>query len=331
MTCQAPFASQDTLPQEADLFACAQQLAREGNFVAAQIEYRALTESHPENVDYWFGLAQVQHWSGDDAGALQAVARARALEPGYEDIGKLEQSILAGRGERSARNAFRWEAGADVDRLDNNSADWQRAYLYFDVPLGDQKIAYASYARFERFDRVDTQLGVGGSMGLAGPWFASIDALFSSSPAFLPESAIGIHLGRRVGPDWVIGGGLGNRHYTGNHVIGAALSVERYAGNFRIAYLADFAQLDASTALTQRATINYYADRGSQYGLSIAGGKEVESVGAGEVLETDVFAIALSGRHPLGRYLSIIWRLGFHRQGDLYDRYTTGLSFAGGY
>lgn len=357
--CQAALAISDTRPQETDSFACAQRLARQGDLASAQVEFHALTVLDPGNVDYWFGLAQVQSWSGNDTDALQSLGRARELAPGYEEIWQLELSILAGQSERSARRrlvdlheaaqarfgdadwldetggaarpAFRWEAGGDIDRLDNNTPDWHSAYVYLGVPVAERHLAYVSYARFDRFDLTDTQQAVGASIAFAGSWFASLDTRFSADPAFLPKSAIDINLGKRIGHDWVTSVGLAHRHYTGSEVFGAGATVERYFGKYRFAYLAQLAELNASVAITHRATFNYYADRGSQYGLSIAGGKEVESVNAGEVLSTDVFAVALSGRHPLGRYLSIAWRIGVHRQGDFYVRYSTGLSIAGGY
>jgi len=43
----------------------------------------------------------------------------------------------------------------------------------------------------------------------------------------------------------------------------------------------------------------------------------------------DTSAIAMSGQHPLGNGLSILWRLGTHRQGSIYRRNSIGLSIAG--
>lgn len=346
-------------PSENNRFACAQQLARLGKYAAALIEFDELTTHAPGNVDYWFGLAQVQHWSGDNSNALLSLDRARQLVPEYEEIWRLELAVLASRSddaareriadlresarqqfpdadwlgepEVAARRPFRWEAGTDVDRLDNDSANWHRTYVYADMPFNDHDIVYASCARFERYDFVDTQLGVGGSVALADSWYAALDALFASRPDFLPETTIGVNLGYRVGGGWIIGTGLRHRKYTETEVSSGGLSIEKYFGKFSVAYLAELARLDTETAVTHRATINIYLDRGTQYGLSIAGGKEVESVSAGQVLRTNVRAIGLSGRHPLGAYLSIVWRVSGHRQGDFYSRYTTGLSIAGGF
>jgi YaiO family outer membrane protein len=344
---------------EVDRFACARQLARLGENAAALVEFHELTIRAPGNVDYWFGLAQVQHRSGDNANALLSLDRARQLAPEYEEIWRLELAVLASRNddaarvriadlrasareqfpdadwlkepEIAARRPFRWEAGTDVDQLDNDSGNWHRTYVYADMPFNDHDIVYASYARFERYDFVDTQLGVGGSVTLADSWYAALDAMFASRPDFLPETTIGANLGYRVSRGWVIGTGLKHRKYPETEVSSGGLSIEKYLGNFRVAYLAELARLDSETAVTHRATINFYLDRGTQYGLSIAGGKEVESVGAGQILRTSVRAIGLSGRHPLGSYLSIVWRVSAHRQGDFYSRYTTGLSIAGGF
>ncbi len=343
----------------ADRFACAQRLLVSGNHAAALIVFEALTADQPDDVDYWFGLAQAQHRSGNDTSALLALQRARELAPDYEQIWQFELTILATQQGDAAKTReeelraaarsrfpdaewideilrvpqynYRWEAGADLDWLDNDSGDWRRMYLYVDRVAQTGDIIRASLASVERFDRRDTELGLGVSLQFSEKWNGAIDGQFSADPAFLPRMSIIANLAYRLDHGWAIGSGLRHRDYPDIRVFGGGLSVERYFGRYRASYVLESAWLDSETAITHRATVNIYADNDAQFGITVAAGKEVENVGVGQILETDISSIALTGRHPLGQYLSIMWRLGAHQQGDLYSRYTTGVSIAGGF
>jgi len=343
----------------ADRFACAQRLLVSGNHNAAQSVFEALTADQPDDVDYWFGLAQAQHASGDDTSALLALLRARELAPHYEQIWQLELAILATqqgdaaiikekelRAEARSRfpdaewidevlrvpqYAYRWEAGADLDWLDNDSGDWRRMYLYIDRVGQTGDNVRASLASIERFDRRDMELGLGVSMQFSERWNGAVDGQFSPDPAFLPRMSINANLAYRLDRGWAVGGGLRHRDYSDIQVFSGGLTVERYFGRYRASYVLESAWLDSETAITHRATVNFYAGNGAQFGVTVAAGKEVENVGVGQILETDIHSIALTGRHPLGQYLSVMWRLGAHQQGDLYSRYTTGISIAGGF
>jgi YaiO family outer membrane protein len=351
-----PTAVESTL---ADRFACAQWLLISGNHAAAQSVFEALTADQPGDVDYWFGLAQAQHGSGDDKSALAALLRARELAPDYEQIWRLELTILTTQHGDAAKtrenelrtaarsrfpdaawidqilripeHSYRWEAGADRDWLDNDSGDWRRMYLYIDRAVKTGDIIRASLASVERFDRRDMELGLGVSSQFSERWNGAVDGQLSPDPAFLPRISINANLAYRLDHGWAIGGGLRLRDYEDTRVFCGGISVERYFGRYRASYVLESAWLGSETAVTHRATVNFYADSRAQLGVTVAAGQEVENVGVGQVLETDISSIALTGSHPLGQYLSIIWRLGAHQQGDLYSRFTTGLSIAGGF
>jgi hypothetical protein len=93
----------------------------------------------------------------------------------------------------------------------------------------------------------------------------------------------------------------------------------------------DSARLSSEQALVHTLIVNFYADSGFQLGVILAAGEEVEIVGPGQLLKTDVNSIALTGRHPVNEYLGFGWRLASHRQGRFYRRNAIGVSISGGF
>ena len=72
-----------------------------------------------------------------------------------------------------------------------------------------------------------------------------------------------------------------------------------------------------------------YSDTGS-VGLTINSGDEAEAIGNGQVLETAVRGITLSGRHQLNGRIGLQWWLGIHDQGDFYRRRFFGMAVSVG-
>jgi YaiO family outer membrane protein len=107
------------------------------------------------------------------------------------------------------------------------------------------------------------------------------------------------------------------------------LHAEHYFGRFRAAYRLQSARLAGESSLTHSGALNYFADSGNRYGLTIAVGEEVEIIAPGRLLSMDTSAISLSGQHPLRNGLSILWQVGTHQQGSIYRRNSVGLSIAG--
>ncbi|MCH8137293.1 MAG: YaiO family outer membrane beta-barrel protein [Proteobacteria bacterium] len=100
---------------------------------------------------------------------------------------------------------------------------------------------------------------------------------------------------------------------------------------YRIAYSLDNARLSSEQAVVHALTVNFYANSGSRLGVILAAGDEVEIVGPGQLLKTDVNSIALTGRHPINEHLGFGWRLATHRQGPFYRRNSIGISISGGF
>jgi YaiO family outer membrane protein len=340
----------------AERFRCAGTLAREGRFDAAAGVYAGLSAQFPDNVDYVFGEAQARFWSGDADRALERVSRARQLAPDYEDVWALELRILASASQhdqrrlsefrRAARSRFPgaewlkdeevvaeaawyWETGINRETLDNGADDWQSVYAHIDRRTPEDSVLSLTVTEHRRFSLSDIEVVVGGSVKLADTWLVDGALKLGPDATFLPETVVDAAIGRILGEGWIVGGGVGRRWYADDSVNTLGAHVERYFGRFRAALNVDNTRLDEASSFTYRAMLDYYTASGSRYGLTIAAGDEVEVVAPGQLLDMDISAVAISGRHPVGNRLSIAWRAGTHRQGSLYRRNLIGLSIAG--
>ncbi|MEX2496234.1 MAG: YaiO family outer membrane beta-barrel protein [Woeseia sp.] len=352
-----PKVSDRTSGDPAQRYRRARSLAADGEYDAAIQKYRALSAEHPRNVDYLFGEAQVRFWSGNSACTLELLHAAKELAPGYEALWQLEYQVLRSDkrpGYRDELDAFRsavherfpgaawlraeqareaarwgWETGLNRDRLDNGAADWQNIYAYLDrrSPSGD--VLSLKLTEHRRFSLTDNELALAGALKLTDYWILSGAIALSPDAAFLAESVVDFAATRQLKKGWLVGADVRQRRYAENDVSTWGLNVERYFGKFRAAWHIDNTRLSSSSSFMYQGVLDYYASSGSRYAVTIAAGDEVEIIAPGQLLEMEITAVAVKGQHPLSERLSVLWRLGTHRQGSIYRRSSVGLSIAG--
>jgi YaiO family outer membrane protein len=338
-------------------FSRAQAYMQAGKYQAALDEYTTLMIIEPNDVDYVFGRAQALFLSGETIASLRCSARARELAPDYEDVWKFELRVLSERHGRLARHearefratarsqfpdaswlaepipqtAFRWEFGADREHLDNGAPDWQKTYVYVDHRGDSGNVVHLTAAAFRRFDLSDTEFGVGSTMNISNYWLLTGAVNIGSDANFLPRYTLDAGASRKFDHGWIAGLSGRNRHYSNDTVSTLGLHVERYFGKYRFAYSFASSRLHSEVANVQSAAFGVYADSGHQFGMSIGAGEEVEMVAAGQLLRTSITTVSLTGRHPIGKFINLVWRLGRHRQGSLYQRELIGVSLAGAF
>jgi YaiO family outer membrane protein len=336
----------------------ARELTKTRSYSKALEEYRILLAVEPGNVDYLFGSAQALFWSGETDTALRCLDLARGLAPDYEDLWAFQLGVLNSRPGITARRLseefraeaqsrfpdadwlsrqppaitrYRWELGIDREYLDNGSPDWNGSYAYVGRRSDSGTLVYLTAATCERFGLRDAEFGIGSSFEVARAWFAAAALSISSAPNFLASSTVDVSVGRKFHDGWVLGLRGRSRNYADIDVTSVAFDVERYFGRFRLGYSIDNARLANELTVTHKIVFGFYAESGSQIGLTVATGEEAEVVNPGQLLKTTINAFALSGRYPINDYLSVVWRLGTHRQGSIYRRNNIGVSIAGGF
>ncbi len=314
-----------------------------------------LRKRHPMDVDYALARAQILARLGRDADALDDLRNAVELAPDYEEVWQLRYTLLSRQRSEEARleydallgevslrfpdatwwqtenrdNAAHWSivAGAGQQKLSNGSPSWNEQFVEVSRDQGSWSRYRIGIYRDERFDNADISVMLGGDFTFASYWLAGLDVRFSSGADFQPDLDWSANIGRSFDDGWVVGFRYRHREYPNTSVTSATATVEKYLGNYRVAYALGVSRLPAaSNLLNHSLTINWYYNDRSSLGVTINGGKEAEAIGPGQVLETDVRSASLGGRRQLTDRFGLQWWLGLHDQGDYYRREYLGLA-----
>lgn len=326
-----------------------------GDHAAALLTLDTLRLQHPQDVDYALTRAQVLAAQDRDIEALDDLRDATTLASDYEDVWRLRYSLLlrqqhddlqleldAVQAEAKIRfpNAAWWRktrddfgpqwsllVGAGHESLDNGSPSWGQQFVEVSRTQQSGGNYRLGVARDTRYDESDLTVTVGGDVSFASHWFADFSLGSASSPSFQPDLGYSASIGRALRDGWVAGLRYRRREYETVAVGSIAATVEKYFGDFRVAYVLGQSHLrDAPNALNHSITANWYYDDQMSFGISLNTGEEVEVIGPGQVMRTDVRGISLNGRRQMTDRFGLQWWLGFHDQGDFYRRRFLGLA-----
>lgn len=330
-----------------------QKLMRDGDLGAALDQFEQLRAAYPRDADYSLGIAQVLALQGRDDEALSELEDTTRLAPGYEDAWRLRHSILvrspgADRLEelqalrqqaarrfplatwwREAEDPAQWTVfvGAGHDDLSEGLPSWNNQFVETLYEKSGRYLLAARLGRDVRYDTADYSLRLAGNRTWSSDWFTGADVILADDAAFQADFGFGISAGRPFGDDWVATIGYRRKEYTAETVGSFAGTLEKYHGNFRFAYTANSSRLHgASSFAGHTLTSNWYFSDNASIGLTISTGKEAESLGNGQVLESDVSGLSLSGRYQLNARYGLQWWLGTHDQGDFYRRQFFGMA-----
>lgn len=229
--------------------------------------------------------------------------------------------LLAAAG---AAQAAEVELGYGHDGLSGGRPAWRTASLDVRLTRPDRATVAVSARDLERFGLRDLELALAAGAPWRGGWFVAGEASASTTHLFTPAWSGLIGVERALGAGFVASGRVRWARYEGgggssSPVFGSA-GVERYFGRQRLAVTGHLAALEGSSCASGRLAWDlFYGDR-SRVGLSLSGGRELESTGAPRPLATDVLAAAIGGRHAAGGAWSIAYEVGVQRQGDAYTR-----------
>jgi len=310
-------------------FRLARVLRWSGEPRAALAEYDRLLADYPDNVDYLYGRALTLEQLGRDAEALEAARRAVELAPDYEAVRQLERRLAREESPGPAAAATRYflTAGAGYEDLTNDLSSWQQQFLRLDREHPGSGNYHASVSRYGRYDRSDTELGLGGAWQAGEDWSLQAELALAGNADFLPDIGFYGRVVRRLGDGWNAAAALRHRRYETTKVSTWSAAAERYFGNYRAAYTLNASRLHgAATSLSHVVSLGWYPREGLALGIVAATGEEAEVIAPGQILETDVDSITLTGRHALTPRISLDWWLGTHAQGDIYRRRYAGLA-----
>lgn len=341
-------------------FLRARVLAWSGDRGESLEEFRLLMRNEPRNADYALAKARVLLWDQRPAEAAICLQLARILRPEFEDLWRLElQALRASDGSLAekreqallieARKRFpdaSWAAadsssttsprshylqvtaGLTREYLSNDLPDWSSALLQADYHFDARRMVYAGLRHTERFNSRDVELSLGVGVPTGDHWTASLEVAVSPDADVLPEVTASIRVARALAGGW--GVGLAYRHasYTSTYADVASLSMERYWRAYRFAYRISSGKAeDAERTFSHELRSDYYYRDLSMVGLSLVNGQESESVGLGRLVTSDVVAVSIQGLHWFTEDWAVSWRVGYHRQGELYNRAGVDIAF----
>ena len=213
------------------------------------------------------------------------------------------------------------EAAYSRETLDHGLADWQATQVLLDHRYAAGAVAYARAQRTRRFSLDDNELLLGGYMPLSDKWLLQLEASGSNTHRVLPEWSALAQISLRLPAAWGVSLGARRSEYTDSGSRLLLASVENYFGSVRVAYTLYSGRPDgAASAASHRLALDYFYGERSSVGISGSTGRELESVGIGRAIVTDVDSISLTARHWFTPHWAITGELLHHRQGALYTR-----------
>lgn len=213
------------------------------------------------------------------------------------------------------------EGWAGREHLTNGYSPWTEAGIALEHRTAARQFFGARWRETERFDARDREAGLALHQPIASGWSASFDLTASNTHEVLPRRALLGQIEKQLAHGWGIHLGLRRSKYTTEDVDLRMLTVERYFGNQRAAYVFYSGRIEeGSSAPTHRAQWTYYFSDRSSAGVSAAYGREIATVGPGELLSTDVRNLTLLARHGFHANWALSAEASSHQQGDLYRR-----------
>jgi len=221
------------------------------------------------------------------------------------------------------------ELGASYDALSSGNADWQSYFLGISRKFTSGQTLYGSASIVRRFDLTDQYLMIGLVQPLdeSRRWSATFEAAGSPRHQVLPQVSFYGQLERNLGAGWLAHAGLRHSRYSADNVNIGVFGVERYFSKYRAAYTLYLSHLEgAGTSGSHAFQGNYYYGERNSVGAGVAFGEEVESLGGGNLLRTEVRSLSLNGRHWIDQKWGFSYVAGWHRQGTLYTRSTAQIA-----
>ncbi|MBL1376198.1 YaiO family outer membrane beta-barrel protein [Zobellella iuensis] len=173
-----------------------------------------------------------------------------------------------------------------------------------------------------RFGEAGQGMELGGHFPLDGRWSLFTEGGLGFSARFLPEWFAEAGAERRLAYGFGLRAGYRRTSYSSNRVDRLGLTGDRYWGAWRGAYTLNLTWLEGrDPVLGHHASLSYYPDDRSYWGVRVGLGEERELVSSARIVTTDTAAIGVFGRYWLAPRWALTWDLEAGRQGELYHRY----------
>ena len=224
----------------------------------------------------------------------------------------------------STASATEIEVGYGHEYLTHDYASWNTAYIEADWKRADRAAAGLVVRELGRYGQRDLELGTSATLPIGRRWDISAELGGSPTHSVVASWKGGLQLQCVLGGGFVALSGLHVSRFENEAQISVPVvgrgGLDWYWGSHRLAWTGFLATLAGAWSGSQRAAWDIFYREGDRIGAAVAVGRELESLGAGRLLATDVISAMVAGRNGIGRGWSVTYVLGVQRQGDLYLR-----------
>jgi YaiO family outer membrane protein len=189
------------------------------------------------------------------------------------------------------------------DALTNGNEGWRETALRVDGSSGVLGLGILG-ARTERFGWVDWGFAATAHARVAERWDLGVEGGGSATHHVAPAWLAGARAHYAIGGGLAAYGGLRWSRYEGDvvstDVALGSVGVEYYAGAHRVALTAFVPRVEGTWSASAAAAWDLFYRGRDRLGVVVSAGRELESVGGGQVVATATFAFAAFGRTALG-------------------------------
>jgi YaiO family outer membrane protein len=213
------------------------------------------------------------------------------------------------------------------DTLDRGHQDWTEASAQLAWRPAPGQAFLAGVRATERFGQRDREGIAGAYLPLAagGPTM-HLEATGSATHRVLPRHTVLGELAQPLGNGWVVTGGGKHARYATGDVATAIATVERYLGDWRLAYTLTLSRPEgAGWGPTHRLVAGWHGGELRQAGLSVARGREAENVVPLGIVTSEARNVTLNAVLELAPRWGLVLEWSRHEQGNLYTRRTVRL------
>lgn len=205
--------------------------------------------------------------------------------------------------------------------LSDGRADWTRTEVGLTKRFDSERQVYLRAGRVERFNRRDADFRIGAYAPIVEHWEGHLEVQWTPSPDVLPGYGLRGRLYYSLESNLRPYAGFSVRDYSSNHVRTGSLGVEYYYDLFRLAYTFSngTGKSDRSTG-SHQFQFGVYANGGSSLAFSYSGGEEIDFVGAGRTVRSDVSYLIVNGLYRVNPDWALLFEVMHHDQGDFYTR-----------
>jgi YaiO family outer membrane protein len=218
--------------------------------------------------------------------------------------------------------------GFIYENLTHGYQPWTEEYIDAVQRLADRTAIYGTFRETERFGLSDQEIMLGGYVPLDKNWTMNPSASWSPSHNILAKYSASSNFNRKLGAGWGIEVGYEYRAYNPTDVNLERLTVEKYFGDFRVAYTLGLAQ-GSNTGDTSAHTLSfgYYYNEHSSLNAAASLGSELESVATNDVRLFNVRSANVWGSHWFDQNWAISYGLGIESFQPAYTKRKVELGF----